>query len=351
MPSKVFFYCLEFGMASELLSITLDWAEVLKEQGLEVTVFATHLKGKTEFEAYELGGGSFFNRLGAIAKMLLHLPRIIRERDCISVFYHMNHKALAVQGPILRLFGIHQTLWYSHAKKGRWLNYASIWADLILTTGSDAYPLKHKNIRFVGQAINCKKFQSRSKKNLSHASKYSIISVGRISKAKSLDKILCQDLSVEKRERIHITFVGPISDSNLMVELLNSSKKLGITVDFKPTIENTKLEVFLNSFNLYFSGTEKAIDKAAAEAAVCGLVIISDNYDLLEQIGLLKYYRRKGIIRPSIAAQIEHLVDQSDSTINQLQTEISIQAAIVFSLEGVVKNYLRDIELFKSQLF
>jgi glycosyltransferase involved in cell wall biosynthesis len=268
------------------------------------------------------------------------LCQILREKKPVTVFYHMNHKALAFQGLILEIFGIHQTLWYSHAKKDSYLRIAKQFADLIITTGDEAFPLNHKNVLKVGQAVSSHKFHFTKELNFHDKRKMSILSVGRIGQAKNLEKLICSDFDLRDMKDFSIVLVGPKTDPAYVNQLSTFAKLRGIDISFHSSIRNEELSTLYRDYDFYFTGTEKAIDKSAAEAAMCGLVVISDNNSLLKLLCLDAKSLSVANSNWAIKDQIEFYANLSGERLWRLQEQTSEIAKHVFSLENVIEKYL-----------
>ncbi len=345
---SIYFYCLEFGEESELLSVTKDWAFGFEEIGFEVVVIATHTRigsNPSSIRVIELGGGTFWFRARALIRLFRVLIEILQKRKACSVFYHMNHKALALQGWALKAFRVHQTLWYSHAKHDKWLYAANNFADLIMTTNREAYPLVHSSIIPVGQAVNHQRFKRVEKSIKEINSVIEIVSVGRVSRAKALENIFYELTPVAKKRKIVLHFYGPILDRKYADELEMLARESNIELEFRETVKYQELPTILQKYNLYFTGTEKAIDKAAVEAAMSGLIILSNNMNLLRILGLSSFYELADGQHFAIENQLNSLLEVDRETLNTLSRALSDTAVSRFSISNSINEYLQITKL------
>ena len=340
---KLYFFCLEIGDKSLVLNVTTDWVTEFCNQGFVVTVVCTHKVG--EFNANTSNvivtdGGTITRQLLAVLRIFRVTIQIIRNRKNAVVFYHMHHKALALQGFILKLFGIHQTLWYSHAKAGEFLKIANHFADSIFTTSDVAYPLNHKKIFVMGQAVSARRFvrpihpfNSKSRLLLD------IVSVGRISRAKHLEKLIQSVNSKNKHLIKRICFIGPNFDEVYKEELKDKAQEIGINVEWRPASPYEEMPTVLQEFVFYFTGTEKAIDKSAAEAALGGLIVLTDNLNLLSKVGLDLFYQQEFGHVPHISDQFSILSQLENDALYKLRLSVQKKAISNFSIERVVEKY------------
>ena len=345
--NHIYFYCLEIGSDSELLAVTEDWVRYLESLGIVVTVVATHLCGKTEnlkAKIIVLGGGSFLSRIKATLKCLVCTVLIIRNRKESAVFYHMNHKALFVQGLFLRIAKVHQTLWYSHARKDVFLPLANRFANLVVTTSRLAYPLKHKSILPVGQAVDHERFiRVYERKTLS--GRLEIVSIGRISRAKRLEKLLLVLQDPSFKSRVKLIFYGSILDNAYANELKRLALDSNTILEFRAPVRNRDLSLTLNQYSFYFSGTEKAVDKAAVEAAMAGLIIISDNLELLRVLELGDYEATNPNQSSNLILeqQLDKWMKIDIDSLNLFSVRSSQIARTNFSIQNAINLYFKSI--------
>jgi hypothetical protein len=347
MPKKtLYFYCLEYGDSSTLLGVTQDWVRSLQSYNINVVVVSTHVKGPVSVapsKLIETGGGSFKYRIRAFFRLTRTLIGIIRTKD-VAVFYHMHHYALAFQGFVLSAIGTHQTLWYSHAQNDPLLRFANIFADLVITTSNSAYPLQNKKVISVGQAVSRERFIKNPVRQFSPSrNKNSILTLGRVSRAKKIEKLLYSLEEPLSNRRISLDIVGPISDVNYMREIKEAGTNLGISLSFHKEVAYSEISTLFSNYRFYFTGTDKAIDKTAAEAAMCGLIVITDNEDLLMRLGLKEYYTNAKVDYSKLNVQVNHLFSLNTEKIALISKLVSKNAFNKLSIENVVEVYLHEM--------
>ena len=342
----LYFYCLEYGDLSTLLGVTQDWVRNLQSYNIEVVVVTTHLKGPVSVKPsrlVETGGGSFKSRIRACFRLTKTLIGIIRTKD-VAVFYHMHHYALAFQGLVLSTIGTHQTLWYSHAQNDPLLRCANMFADLVITTSNSAYPLQNRKMISVGQAVSRERFIKNQVWQYSPSiRKDSILTLGRVSRAKKIEKLLHSLQKFHQDRRIILDIIGPILDVNYMREIEEAGTDLEISLSFHKEVAYKEIPNVFLKYRFYFTGTDKAIDKSAAEAAMCGLIIITDNEDLLMRLGLKDYYKDVKVDYSELGLQVNHLFSLTTDEITLISKLVSRNASNNLSIENVVEVYLREL--------
>lgn len=348
---RVYFYCLEYGNGSEVLGVTQDWVQEFKKLGIYTYVVTTYIKG--EIETYpdflvETGGGSTTARIKALWKLYKVSLNILRNRENSSVFYHMHHKSVVAQGVFLKAFRVHQTLWYSHAKADALLGIANKFANLVITTAHNAYPRRHRNILSVGQAVSNERFKPCThQQNANSDERLRVLTLGRVSPAKRIEKFFESLEGKISSSEIQLDIVGPVFDIEYSEILRKLAGDQGFDLCFKSGVRYGEVAELFCTYKYYFTGTETAIDKSAVEAALCGLIVITDNLDLLDRLGLIRYYSMNRVHYENLSDQVKHLRDLSSASIDELSKIVSNNALKNMSIKGVIASYLGHLNNFE----
>ena len=112
-------YNLETDLDSQVLAAAHDWVEAFAAQVDKVFVYSTHV-GRTNLPANvvvkELGGGSFLKRLVGLFRLYKSFAIALKHQSSVCMFHHMSPRTLLFVGPLYKIAGIKQGLWYSHSK-------------------------------------------------------------------------------------------------------------------------------------------------------------------------------------------------------------------------------------------
>jgi len=225
------------------------------------------------------------------------------------------------------------------------LPVANKFADLILTTSSLAYPLRHSLIVPVGQAVNQARFANAKPFVPCISSRIEILSVGRVSKAKRLEGIISELDGYAKNREISVHVYGPILDQKYALELSQLAIHSNIDIEWHGEVKYHDLPSIYKKYKLYFTGTDKAIDKAAIEAAMSGVIVMSENILLLQSLGLYTFYSSGEQRQIPIREQFGYLIRANDETLTRMAIQTARQATEHFSISNAIKLYFQNTNL------
>jgi hypothetical protein len=275
IQKHLFIFNLETNLDNPLLAFTHDWITSFSKKVEYIHVFSTHV-GRFDLpnnvDVNELGGGSLLKKIQAIFRLGKASLAILNLRRESIVFHHMSTKTGVFPGIFIRILGVPQGLWYSHSAHPFSLHLASKIVNVIITSTSGAFPFKSSKVSYVGHGLEMssalKVFDQMS------PNRVGIVSLGRITRIKNLDKIL---LSVPKNiNQFPISFIGP-KDNNedIESELKAIATKNKIKLEILPPIDHSSILKKLVSYSIYYSGTPKSVDKATIEAASVGCFVVT----------------------------------------------------------------------------
>ena len=131
---------------------------------------------------------------------------ILRERISYSnVFVHMNSEYVVLGGIFWKLMRKKIALWWTHKAVPWHLRIAEKFVDVIFTASKESFRLLTKKLKVVGHGINIQKFKIDSKFKIHPSSEYkqnskfTLITVGRISESKDLKTLI---KAIEKVEDV-----------------------------------------------------------------------------------------------------------------------------------------------------
>ena len=289
-------------------AFAVDWIRAFAEISDEVVVFSTHVgtyKAPSNVTVIELGGGTPKKRLFGLLKLYRSAIFISKIRGRKIVFHHMSEKTAYLIGPIYRLLGIEQGLWYSHNRKSLILEFATKFVNYIFTPTLNSFPIKTRKLRAVGHGINMSRFQEFRQNT---QNRIGVLSLGRISKVKRLEAII-DALAQVQAPRPSLTFVGPLMEDSAYIDALKSrAKDSQIDLHFKDGTPYAEIPELICKFSMAFSGSPNTVDKSVLEAAAVGCFVLSENQFVLELTGMRKVWDTVGIAVPvRLTSQIELL--------------------------------------------
>lgn len=308
-------------------AFAVDWIRAFAEISDEVVVFSTHVgtyNAPGNVTVIELGGGTAKKRLFGLLKLYRSAIYVSNIRGRKIVFHHMSEKTAFLVGPILRILGIKQGLWYSHNRKSNVLILASKFVNYIFSPTTNSFPIKSSKIRPVGHGINMSRFQ---KIGNSTVNRKGIVSLGRISKVKNLEVII-DSLSRVSLPRPSLTLIGPVMEEDKYVEaLIKRAKDSDVQLTLEDGISYSQVPKVISQYSMAFSGSPNTVDKSVLEAAAVGCFVLSVNEFVLELSGMGSVWSSIGVKAPlEITSQIELLKHHElDTSLREIIAASSIE--------------------------
>jgi peptidoglycan/xylan/chitin deacetylase (PgdA/CDA1 family)/glycosyltransferase involved in cell wall biosynthesis len=246
------------------------------EYALPENVFV-HSLGKEKGES---------SRAAYAARFLKLIFELRKNYD--AVFVHMNPEYVVLGGLWWRLWRKRVALWYLHKSVNMKLRLAVSLASVVVTASKESFRLPTKKVRIVGHGIAIDEFGFLPK-DLHEVSKSSsttplrLVTTGRISPAKKVDRILDALEALHEREAA-FTFdcIGTAGrpedrwyESDLRARIAQSPLKEQVHfLGAKPHAELVKMLPDYDLF-LHASTGTGSVDKAVLEALVSGVPVVS----------------------------------------------------------------------------
>lgn len=319
---------IETNDKSKVLAGNIEMITALAKNFDLVSVYSTHVGNYSLPENVSVkatGGGNFKHKSVAAIRLLLLGLRTISLKQPPAALFHMNVKAAAILAPILSMRNISTTLWYSHASSSLLLRWSNFWVKNVITTSKTAYPLKHPRITSIGQAVDSTLFPYSPSNSVNIREPISFLHVGRVSKVKYIEELI-DSISLLNIRSSNLSLIGEANsteDEKYLEELREYGQQVGVLVNHLGGVDRKNLQEFYSKADICFSGTRKAIDKSAVEAAYCGTFIVSPNVELLDILGLKAMYEN-GLDESSyaIADQIKYLLSQDSESLKSIRLRI-----------------------------
>ena len=333
----LYLFNLQMDLDSRVLAAAHDWANSFSEHFSEVRVITTR-RGRCDLlpavTVREIGGGSLFLRIRALYRLTKILFEISKVRKDAFVFHHMSNRTAGILGIPIRTLGIRQGIWYSHSHQARDLRLAVLSTNFVVTSIACAFPFESSKLHFVVHGIDANIFKIGMEGNRS-----GIVSIGRIARVKQFDAGIAAIHQSQIKSKM-ITLIGPEEDDGkLLSDLQQKADSLGVELEYIPQLQRSQLEQILHKFSIFFSGTPKSVDKAAIEAAMCGLFLVTTNENVLNLTGMSEVWASLGLNPPAeVSEQITLLENIPDDIESQLRIKLSKLATERNDLEQVTRR-------------
>ncbi len=338
-------YNLETDLDSQVLAAAHDWVEAFAAQVDKVFVYSTHV-GRTNLPVNvvvkELGGGSFLRRLVGLFRLYKSFAISLKHRSSVCVFHHMSPRTLLIVGPLFKIAGIKQGLWYSHSKKSLSLKYSQGFADRIFTSTPSAIPIVNSRVRYVGHGIKSKLLLVAVESPT--VKREGILALGRIVPVKNIE-LAISAINESNYKDMQITCIGPQSTENEYVKSLELfAKSLKVELNVEPPLPYSKIPQVLSGFDFIFTGTPRSVDKAAIEGAMSGCFVLGVEEEILEVTGMLGVWRDLGYVHfPRLSEQINVLYTLDLTMKQTLRSKISADAVKINEINSTIKKILVEI--------
>lgn len=203
------------------------------------------------------------------------------------VFFHMTNLQSCLLGPVYRILGRKQILWYAHRSNPLTLRISSLFMDKLLTSTPGSIPHGYPAVP-IGQAIDTNLFHFYDQ--FYQLSEIKLIHIGRLDPSKRIDELI--EFAEKNRENFnisHITFVGTFSPQNhdyLESIMIQHKKSIDSRfVRFVGAQNRLVLPSILKQHNLFLHFFEGSLDKALLEAVCFGIPVVSINSEFLSLFG------------------------------------------------------------------
>jgi len=265
-----------------------------KEIFTDVSVISTWVGSHSlplEIKVTQIGGGNLIRRGMALIRLAKVGIIIVRNRHEAIVFHHMSTKTAALLGPIFRLSGVKQGLWYSHSSITHELLFAEKYMNKIYSSMPESLPISSKKARFTGHGIDVSKFP---KLNL-YSRSLAVLSLGRIARIKR-NEILIDALSKSQREIKEVHLVGPTGSSiKYLQELTAYGLERGVNVKYLGEISHRDVPELLSKYSACYTGNPNTVDKSVIEGALSGCFTLASQEFILKQTGMSDVLEKAGL--------------------------------------------------------
>ena len=262
-------------------------------------------------------GSDLWNGFNTLRLGILNLIKLRPD----VVFTHMADLQAALLAPVIRFLRIRHVFWYAHAHSSKFLRFANLFVNVLVSSTHGSMPLKSRKVRLIGQSIDITLFKS-SKVNVKKREKY--LHVGRIDSSKQIGliceaylKVFCDD------NESSLTFIGSSSNpkSKSYQSQIFSQYHNAISagkINFLAAVPRTSLPEIYSSFDVFIHAFIGSLDKTLLEATAVGLPVVTINPEYESEFGIWsRVDSRSPSLEEELAAFLRLDVDEISGEINR----------------------------------
>ncbi len=282
-----------------------------------ITMRAGRLDVSPNVSVYSVGkehGFSEARRALEFYRLLLTL--LIRHRYAAS-FAHMMPLFTVMSAPLLKLIHVPITLWYTHRQNSRTLEWATKWADHVVTAAPDSFPINTPKLRVIGHGIDTAFFKPSP--NPAHReTRFTVVHIARLMPIKHQAALIRAAARLPELRVIFVGDVPPEIDAAYKADLETLADQLGARerVTFAGSLDRIGVRDHLWKANAAVNLSPPGLfDKAALESMAVGVPTIVSSE----------------AFRPLLGDHADALMipapDDPDALVNRLETLMRMGAA------------------------
>jgi glycosyltransferase involved in cell wall biosynthesis len=224
------------------------------------------------------GAASIGDRVGWLAKLQQIVARLCLRGEVDAVLAHMGPIFAVAAAPIARLAGRPTFLWYAHGHVSPTLRLAHALVAGVGTSTPEGFRIASSKVTITGQGIDLARFQPADSQP-DRPTIERLLSVGRFSPVKRHDTLLdaLAAPALASRSDLMVELLGGVhsqSERAHLDSLKARAAALGLAerVRFVPGLPHAEIVPAYQRATLFATASATgSLDKAALEAAACGL--------------------------------------------------------------------------------
>src|SRR4051812_47653060 len=237
------------------------------------------------------GTGGVSERVGWLARLQRIVARLCLRGEVDAVLAHMGPIFAVAAAPIARLAGRPTFLWYAHGHVSPTLRLAHSLVAGVGTSTPEGFRIASSKVTITGQGIDLDRFRPAER----WPQHERLLSVGRFSPVKRYDTLIdaLATPSMAGHADLTVELLGGVHSAQeaAHLEALKSQAQvrgLGARVRFVPGLPHAEIVPAYQRSTLFATASATgSLDKAALEAAACGLPPIVCNPAFREFYGNL----------------------------------------------------------------
>jgi glycosyltransferase involved in cell wall biosynthesis len=223
----------------------------------------------------EGGAGSISDRVGWLGRLQRIVARLCLRGEVDAVLAHMGPIFAVAAAPIARLAGLPTFLWYAHGHVSPTLRLAHALVSGVGTSTPEGFRIPSPKVTITGQGIDLDRFQPAA----SWPTHERLLSVGRFSPVKRYDTLLdaLATPALAAHPALTVELLGGVhsaGEASHLESLRSRASALGLAdrVQFVPGLPHAEIVPAYQRSTLFATASATgSLDKAALEAAACGL--------------------------------------------------------------------------------
>ncbi len=267
------------------LGFAISWLNEFSKNYQEVDVITLN-KGDTSalsdnINIYEINKHK--SKLFTVSNFYKTINLLTKTNNYEYCFSHMSAIMMLASYPVLLMRKLTSIFWYTHEGPKNLFNKlilfkATLLANKIITASENSFPLKSKKVTSIGHAIDYRTFY----KKIDSFTKKDFAIVSRISKSKNIEESIEGFLNSNASESRSILIIGgPLtSDDKIYYEHLLNKYQNNNNVSFIGPVSHSELVNYLQNVSFHINNTDKGFyDKSVLETSANGIINFYKNID------------------------------------------------------------------------
>ena len=204
---------------------------------------------------------------------------LLRRHEYDACFAHMQPLFAVMSAPLLRLYKVPLTLWYTHRSVTLRLRLAERAATRVVSASPESFRLPSNKLRVIGHGIDTQRFTPAPPP----PGPFTILSLGRIAPVKHLETIIAATQLLQAHGLcFRLRLVGQAYPQDRayaqMLRLQVEESGLQARVEFAGSVTREQVPSELQRAHVMVNmSATGSLDKAVLEAMACGLPVVTAN--------------------------------------------------------------------------
>ena len=246
-----------------------------------ITMNAGRIAVADNVRVFSLGKEKGYSEPHRAAVFYRVMWKLLRERHYDACFAHMQPLFAVMGAPLLKLYSVPITLWYTHKAVTPKLQQAERLVHRVVTASPESFRIDSPKVRVVGHGIDTQFFNTV---NRNPPEKFTVLSVSRIAPVKRLETIIeaARLLKNDGHNNFCLRIVGNVypHDESYARQLrdLVGRYNLADVVEFAGEVPHHQIaQTYQQSSVMINMSNTGSVDKAVLEAMACGIPVITAN--------------------------------------------------------------------------